>query len=272
MSGEGFLSKNLVALTSALESSMLNEKLARQSGLLQSLDPRVKVISTILFIIAAGLARNLLILTAILVMLLIFSLLSRIPTDYFLKRILIFIPIFTLVIAVPALFITQGDALIYIGGKALITRQGVQTAGFLFLRVTDSLSLGVLLILTTPWNRLLAALRWFHIPALFIDILGMTYRYIFLFLHTANSMFLARRSRTFGRITGSENRHWLMRSAGTTLVKTQHLSEEVYLAMLSRGYRGETRSIEDNNCTSRDLIWVVFSLMTSALLVWKGLD
>jgi cobalt/nickel transport system permease protein len=272
MSGEGFLRKNLAALTSAMEAGMLNEKLARQQGLLQILDPRVNVISTVLFIISAGLARNLLILIVILVMVLVFSFLSRVPTDYFLKRILIFIPIFTLVIAVPALFITPGDALVYVGGKAIITWQGVQTAGFLFLRVTDSLSLGVLLILTTPWNRLLAALRWFHIPSLFIDILGMTYSYIFLLLHTANSMFLARRSRTLGPISGSDNRHWLMRFAGTTLLKTQHLSEEVYLAMLSRGYRGETRSIDDNSCKSRDLIWVVFSLIAAALLIWGGMN
>jgi len=36
----------------------------------------------------------------------------------------------------------------------------------------------------------LAALRWVRMPALIVDILGMTYRYMFLLLHSANSMFL----------------------------------------------------------------------------------
>ena len=97
----------------------------------------------------------------------------------------------------------------------------------------------MLIILTTPWNGILLALRWFRLPAVVVDILGMTYRYIFLFLHTTNSMFLARRSRSLGTFSGAENRRWLAHTLVSTMAKSQHLSEEVYLAMLARGYQGE---------------------------------
>jgi cobalt/nickel transport system permease protein len=264
---DGFLLKNISSLTSALESVMLHEELSRTRGWLQVLDPRLKVASLILFILIVGLARNFNILIFVLALALVMSFLSRIPLRYFLKRVLLFIPIFTLLIALPALFITPGVPLVNLAGMT-ITEQGVRTAGFLFLRVTDSLSLGVLLILTTPWNHLLASLRWFRIPSLFIDVLGMTYRYIFLLLRVANSLFLARHSRSLGNFSGGENRRWLARISGMTLVRTQHLSEEVYLAMLARGYQGESRVLFNFRFKGKDLIWLLMILILNGILFW----
>ena len=74
-------------------------------------------------------------------------------------------------------------------------RDGLGAAGVFVLRVCVSVSLAILLILTTQWADILKSLRVFRVPSVFILILAMTYRYIFLFLHTANGMFLARKSR-----------------------------------------------------------------------------
>jgi cobalt ECF transporter T component CbiQ len=234
------------------------------------LDSRVKVVTFALFIVTVGLARSLAILGTIFVLILIFSFLSRVSLRFFLKRVLLFIPIFTAVIALPALFITPGEPLIAVAGKVIITEQGARTAGLLFLRVTDSLSFGVLLILTTPWTNILVALRWLRMPSLLVDILGMTYRYIFLLLHTTNSMFLARRSRTIDNLSGGENRRWLTRALATTMAKSQHLSEEVYLAMLSRGYQGETRMLNNLSLKRRDFLWVAVVIAIVSVLVWEN--
>jgi cobalt/nickel transport system permease protein len=268
VSGEGFLARNIAGFSRALESIILSENLCRFPGLVQALDPRIKIVTFVLFIVVVGLARSLWILGVIFFLILALSLLSRVPTGFFLKRILLFVPIFTILIAVPALFITPGNPLVYIAGKAVISEQGARTAGLLVLRVTDSLSLGVLLILTTSWTKLLAALRWLHMPAVIVDILGMTYRYIFLLLHTTNSMFLSRRSRTLGSFSAAENRRWLARALTATLTRSQHLSEEVYLAMLSRGYQGEIRMLNDFRTSCRDYLWTAFVLMFSAALLW----
>ena len=160
--------------------------------------------------------------------------------------------------------------MVNLAGKVIITEQGARTAGLLVLRVTDSLSFGVLLILTTPWNSFLVALRWLRLPSLPVDILGMTYRYIFVLLHTTNSMFLARRSRILGSFSGSENRRWLTRTLATTMTKSQHLSEEVYLAMLSRGYQGEIYTLNRLILRQRDYIWTVFALALIAVLLWSN--
>lgn len=268
MKGEGFLTKNISSFTRTLESVILAEDLCHAPGLLQSLDSRVKVVTFVLFIVTVGLARSLAILGTIFVLILIFSFLSKVSLRFFLKRVLLFIPIFTAVITLPALFITPGEPLIAVAGKVIITEQGARTAGLLFLRVVDSLSFGVLLILTTPWTSILVALRWLRMPSLIVDILGMTYRYIFLLLHTANAMFLARRSRTIGNLSGGENRRWLARALATTMAKSQHLSEEVYLAMLSRGYQGETRVLNNLSVKRRDFLWVAFVVAIASILLW----
>ncbi|MGD0794711.1 MAG: cobalt ECF transporter T component CbiQ [Dehalococcoidales bacterium] len=270
MKGEGFLTKNISSFTHLLESVISTENLCRAQGLLQGLDPRVKVVTLVLFIVIVGLARSLSILAIIFILVLTLSFLSKVSLVFFLKRVFLFIPIFAAVIAIPALFITPGLPLVTIVGKVIITEQGARTAGLLFLRVTDSLSFGVLLILTTPWTSLLAALRWLRMPSLLVDILGMTYRYIFLLLHNTNSMFLARRSRTIGSFSSGENRRWLARALTTTMAKSQHLSEEVYLAMLSRGYQGEIRVLNDFKMKLRDFLWIAFALIAASILLWSN--
>ena len=270
MNSDDFLSKNISNITNALESVISAEDLCRAPGLLQGLDARVKVATVVLFIVVVGLVQSLPTLGAVFILILALGLLSKIPLRLLLKRILIFIPIFTAVIAIPALFITPGDPLVTAGTKVIITEQGARTAGLLVLRVTVSLSFGMLLILTTRWTDILAALRWFRVPSLFVAVLGMTYRYIFLLLHTANSMFLARRSRTLGTFSGRENRRWLGQALGTTMAKSQQLSEEVYLAMLSRGYRDEGLALNDLALRRRDLLWAAFALAAAAILLWSN--
>jgi len=267
--GRDFLSKNISGITGALESVISAEDLCRAPGLLQGLDPRVKLASLVLFLIVVSLTHSLPILAGMFLLILMLVALSRVPLGFFLKRAFIFIPIFTVLIAIPALFITQGEPLATLG-KLTITEQGARTAGLLFLRVTDSLSFGVLLILTTRWTNILAALRWFRMPALFVTVLGMTYRYIFLLLHTANSMFLARRSRALGSLSGGENRRWLGQALGTTMAKSHHLSEEVYLAMLSRGYRDDGLVLNKLGLRRRDLLWATLAVALAAILFWSN--
>jgi cobalt/nickel transport system permease protein len=268
LNDHGFLSKSISSFTNTLESMILTEDIGRKNGLFQILDPRIKLMTTVLFVVVIGLARSLWSLFFIFVLVICFTILSKIEPLFFLKRLMLFIPIFTVLIAIPALFITPGDPLAQVSGRVVITLQGARTAGFLVLRVTDSLSFGLLLILTTSWNNLMVALRWFRIPAIVVDILGMTYRYIFLFLHTANSMFLARRSRVIGGFSARENRRWLIRTLGTTLNRTQYLSEEVYLAMLARGYQGEALALDGPRLRGRDLAGLGVSLGVAGLLLW----
>jgi cobalt/nickel transport system permease protein len=267
LSQEGFLTRNIAGLTSALESVLVNEELARKRGPAQSLDPRVKLFTLVLLVVIIGLARSIWVLAAIFILVLIMNFAGRIPLKFFLKRVVLFLPL-TAIIVLPALFITPGEPLWTLGARVIITAQGARTAALLLLRVMDSVSLGVLLILTTPWNRILLALRWFRLPPVLVDILGMTYRYIFLLLHIANATFLARRSRSPGTLSTGENRRWLARTLATTMSRTQHLGEEVYLAMLARGYQGEIFSLNRLRLVNRDYIWLGCIILIGTALMW----
>ncbi len=157
----------------------------------------------------------------------------------------LFMPFFTGVIALPAFFITPGPAWILLALGIGHHKNRSPDGGFLLLRVSTSVSLGLLLILTTPWPTLLKALSVLRVPEGFLLILGMTYRYIYLLLLTAEDMFLSRRSRIVGRLNPAEARRILAASAGTLLNKSLALSGEVYLAMQSRGYRGQPRTVSE---------------------------
>lgn len=266
----GFIERTLSDISHTFEQSLFAEEIARRHGLLQALDPRVKVLSLIGLLIAVGLSRSLLVIIGLYVITLILARLSQVPMGFFVKRVWLFMPFFTGIIALPALFITPGPPLVQLPFGLVITRTGAQTALFLLTRVSTSVSLGILLILTTPWNTVLKALGVLHVPDVFVLILGMTYRYIYLLLHTVNDMFLSRQSRVVGRLSGAEERRIIAASAGTLLGKSLHLSSEVYLAMQSRGFRGYPRTMDTFEMRRSD--WVASGIVTLIVVVaiWLG--
>jgi cobalt/nickel transport system permease protein len=275
---QGFAEKTLGDLSGALEHTLFAEEVARQDGLMQSLDPRVKLLGALALLFAVSLSHNLLIIAGLYLLTLPVAAASHVPMGFYLKRVWVFMPFFTGIIALPALFnvFTPGAPLVTLVDLATpriylaVTLPGLITAAFLLLRVGTSVSIGVLLILTTRWTSLLRSLRVLNVPQSFVLILGMTYRYIYVFLHAANDMFLARKSRMVGRLSQREDRKWLAASMGTLLGKSYDLSDEVYLAMQSRGFRGEVRMLDTLTWRRRDWLWLSLFLIVSAIAVWLG--
>lgn len=274
--GPGFLEKTLAGISETLEHTLFAEEIARQPGFLQQLDPRTKLVGVLALLIAVSFSHNLLVLVSLYLLTLPAAYASRVPMGFFLKRVWVLMPFFTGIIALPALFniFTPGPALLtFVTTPQFtlsITLPGVITAAFLLLRVGTSVSIGVLLILTTRWNSLLKALRVLHVPQAFVLILGMTYRYIYVLLHAMNDMFLARRSRLVGRVSGSEDRQWLTASMAILLSKSYRLSEEVFLAMQSRGFRGDVLIMENVHWRRSDTLWLAIYLGVSAIAIVLG--
>ena len=266
----GFVERTLADITHTLEQSLFAEEIARQPGLLQSLDPRVKVVSIILLLIAVSLSRSLAVIVGLYLVTLVLAWFSSVPMGFFVKRVWLFMPFFTGVIAIPAFFLTPGPALVQLPWGWVITRTGAMTALFLLSRVGASVSLAVLLMLTTPWNSVLKALGVLRVPDVFVVILGMTYRYIYLLLHTVNDMFLSRKSRVVGRMSTADQRRLLAASAGMLLTRSLDLSGEVYLAMQSRGLHGYPRTMDTWRMRAPDWIWGVVILSVSLVAIWLG--
>lgn len=264
------LESTLGEVSHALAQSLFADEVARRPGLLQSLDPRVKIVTTLALLIAVSLSRSLWVIVALYVVAAILAAVSSISLSFFIKRVWLFMPFFTLIIAIPAFFTVPGPALARLPLGLIITRTGALTALFLLLRVSTSVSLGLLLVLTTPWNTLLKGLHVLKVPDSFILILGMTYRYIYLLLNTLDDMLLSRKSRVVGRLDGAAQRRVIGATAGTLLGKSLALSGDVYLAMLSRGYRGSPRTMDTFQMRGRDWAWGAGLLAIAALMIWLG--
>jgi len=151
-----------------------------------------------------------------------------------------------------------------------MTWQGLMSYTYIVGRSLTAASFAVLLILTTAWPHVLKALRSLRVPSVFIVILGMTYRYIFLFLKIAGAMFEARRSRMLARPTRAQARRIAIAGSGVLLDKSMQMSGDVYEAMLARGYRGEDTVITEFHMRFRDWVALLLFALVAAVAFWLG--
>jgi len=265
-----FLERSLARFTSVLQESVFAEETVSRNGWLQAMDPRVKVYGTLLLILCSSFSHEALSVISIYLLSLVLAFGSKVFSMSFVRRVWIFMPLYTTLIALPALFMTPGTPWITFPGALTISRQGALVAFFLVLRVATSVSFMFLLVLTTSWPSLLKALRSLGFPQLLVFLLAMTYRYIYVLLHTANSLFLARKSRKVGAEAWQSTRQWIGVLLGTLLGKSYHLSSEVYLAMQSRGFRREPVILSDFRIKSSDAVWLVFFTMFGCIAFYFG--
>jgi len=269
----GFVEKTIAGITNNIEQAIFSEENARRPGLLQRRDPRIKVAAFVALVVAAGLSRSLPVLLAAYALVLALAALSRLNVAGFAKRVWLGIPFFAGIVVLPSIFFVGHHTLLKIplGLFTLVVhREGVKAAATFVVRVGVSVSLAVLLILTTRWADILKALRAFRVPSIFVVVLSITYRYIFLLLHTANAMFLARKSRTVARTSGHEQRWWIVASMSTLLSRSLRMSEDVYQAMLARGFSGNIYTYENFTIKAADWLMLVIALVIAAAIALQS--
>ncbi len=240
----GVIGGTVRGFTEALAQTLESEECARQRGLLQALDPRVKVVGLLALVVTAALSRRLAVMAALFALGIVLALASRLSLWSLAKRVWLVAFTFTFMIAAPALFLTPGEVIYRLGWLA-ITAQGLRTALVLMVRVETAVTLSTLLVLTTPWMHLLKALRTLLVPVEVVMLLAMTHRYVVLLTETANAMFEARQSRVVGRLNGREQRRLMVNTGGVLLSKTLEMGNQVCMAMQARGFRGEVRLLDE---------------------------
>ena len=267
----GVVERSLASFVDALEHAFYAEESAKKNGLLQKLDPRIKIAAVFPLIVIAALARRLGVIVALFATAVVLALLSRVPLATLAKRVWLGVLIFTGFISFPALFLTPGVAIYtlpLLGWS--VTEQGLRAAMYLIMRAETAATFSVLLVLCTPWSFVLKALRVLRLPIVLVVILGMTYRYIFLFLRNAHDMFMSRKSRLVGHLDGREQRRAATASAGVLMSKTIQLSGDVYLAMRSRGFQGEVYVLDEFQTHWFDWAMLVVFISIALLAFWFG--
>jgi cobalt ECF transporter T component CbiQ len=231
----------------------------------------VRLVGLLSLVVAVTLSRRLTVIVVLFIIAVLLALLSRVTLETLAKRVWLVALGFTGVIALPALFVTPGTPFAGVGsGSVEITKQGLTTAALLIARVETAVTFTTLLVLCTPWTQVLKALRAFHLPQEAIMMLAMTHRYIFLLVETASQMFESRQSRTVGELNPSEQRRMTARTAGVLLSKSIGLSNEVFLAMQSRGFQGDVRLVSEFRMRAADYVGLAAFLSVGIVAVWLG--
>ena len=266
-----FIERTVGRLAGAIEHAAFSETHSESGGLLQSLDPRVKLIVLPgLICVAVSVARVPVVL-GILAAATGLALLSRVSLRVLVTRVWLGVLLFTGTIAFPAVFMTPGAPL---GRLPVVhwvaTCQGAHSALRLLTRAETAATLAILLVLTTPWTHLLKAMRVFRVPVVLVVILGMSHRYIFLLLHTARDFFEARRCRMVGVPDARARRQLVAAGTGVLFGRSLQLSEDVYAAMQARGFCGEVHTLDDFKMKPRDWGALAAFAGLAALALWSG--
>ncbi len=264
-----FVQKTLGDIMEFLRSSLFAEQIASSKGLMQSLDPRVKVFLAFVLLLTVNSVHHLQLLWTAYGILVIIALFSAISLKTLFKRVWLVIPLFTGIMVIPALFnwVRPGDPILtlwHFGGPVYfgpfhfpsvlaVTRQGLMGDILIISRVGISVTVAVMLTLTTRWRELLRALRSFFVPAMFVATLEMTYRYLFVLMSAIEDMFMARKSRDARSSSGKEQRRFVGSSIAVLFAKSHQMSDEIYTGMLARGYTGEVKLLETFKLQMSDL-------------------
>ncbi len=288
---EIFLDKTLRHVLSFTEDVMFNENVSARRGLLQGIEPGLKILSLILFIIVLSLQRSVSGIVIFLILSLFLMSLSRIPLSLFLKR-LFPVSLFTAIIAFPATFnfIVSGDPLLIlyefnashkvgpveIPAVISLTRQGVFSALTLTLRVVTSLSILFLITLTTPPNGLIKTITYF-MPGTLKLIVSVSYRYIFFLVQKVEQLIMGIRSRNISAVSVPVRQRLVASRMGLLFSLSLRLSNDLGRAMESRGYRFGVKSLEfrvlthDSKLKTHDFLWLIFSIIFTGVMLWKSL-
>jgi len=267
----GAVERTLASFVDAMEHAFYAEQLAKKNGLLQKLDPRIKILAILPLIAIAALARRLPVVAALFVLALAIAVLSKIPLSTLAKRVWLGVLTFTGLISLPALFLTPGRMVFSLPLTGwMVTEPGLRAAAYLVTRAETAATFSVLFVLCTPWSKVLKALRVLRMPVVLVVILGMTYRYIFLLLRNTHDMFTSRRSRMVGRLGGRQQRQAAITSAGVLMSKTMQLSDDVYLSMRSRGFQGEVYALDEFRTAWFDWLALAVFITIAAAALWWG--
>jgi len=283
-----FADKSLAEIVNYIKDAVFSEEYARREGFLQGIDQKVKFISFLVLIVATIFAHNVYVIMVFFSASLILASLSRIPLRFYIPRVLVFIPLFTGIVALPYIFNIfqpyEGTPLIVLHdfqrvielpllrpfSRIEITREGVFWASTFLARVTTAVSYAILLMLTTRWSDLVNTLSALRFPKMFVLILGMAYRYIFLLLDTIAKMLFSRKSRAVGKESSVSS--WKLNAGiiGALFLKSYDMSENIYLAMLSRGFNGDFSHFHaDSDPIMKDYLFLTIVLVfcISSLIV-----
>lgn len=152
------------------------------------------------------------------------------------------------------------------GAGMAVHQDGLVEGVTIASRIMGGVSLVIALGFATPFIEFMAALSWLRIPRAFIEIMMFAYRYLFIFLDDANTIYSAQKNRlgyagikkgmrSFGVLTGS------------LVLRGFEQSQKTADAMMQRGYTGDIPLLKGRPLRYAEIIFAVLIVIAGGA-VW----
>ena len=237
---------------------------------LHRLDPRVKVVVTVAFILSNALLPDgaWIAFAFSWLFLLLANTLSNLGFGFTFKRSLIALPF--AFIAITILFSMPGKALTsfhFLMWDFTITDTGLLRFVSILIRSWLSVQMAILLVATARFPDIIHALEHLKVPAILTTIIAFLYRYLFVLADEVFRLMRARESRSAAAPGQRPGRSVAWRAriaghmAGQLFLRSYERSDRVYNAMLARGYAGHLETINPHELRRRDYLTVALALL-----------
>ena len=239
------------------------DRLSYQETWVHRLDPRSKVIATILFL-ATVISFPKYEIASLVPFFLYPALLMAvggIPVRFIARKIIVVSPFAVFIGIFNPLLDREPFAVL----PGLILSAGWISFVSLILKFALTVSAALLLVATTSFPGVCRALRRLGVPALFVSQLLFLYRYLFVLMEEAMRIIRARDMRSFGR--RGLGMGVFARIVGILFLRTVDRAERIYSAMLSRGFHGDMPYCRRSLLAAAD--WAFLAVVPAFLLVFR---
>lgn len=231
-------------------------------SLIHSLEPHVKIVSALLFIIVVVSTPIQRWTAYIGFFIIVFTVVALTKVSLFtvLKRALIEIPFIFFAILMP--FFGTGER--FALGPFSLYREGLLAGAGIVAKGTLGVISAIILSSSTTAREILRGLEKLKLPAIMVQIASFMLRYVNVVNAEMGRMKIARESRGFN---AQGVQHWkvLATAAGALFIRSYERGERVHLAMLSRGYQGSLPRADDRPPTT--VVWLLGLAFPLAALI-----
>ena len=246
---------------------------------LHSLDPRIKVIVTIAFILSNALLPDGAWIAFLLAwcFILFATVMSGLGAGFTFKRSFIALPFalaaITVLFSIPGKPVTSFQFLMW---DLTITDAGLLRFISIVVRSWLSVQMAILLVAVTEFPKIIHALTHLRVPTILTVIISFLYRYLFVLTDEVMRMLRARQARSAAAagVRSGGSVAWRAQiaghMAGQLFLRSYERSDRIYNAMLSRGYKGELMTIHPHHFHRSDLLIGGLSIAALILLQIVG--
>ncbi|MFE4108173.1 cobalt ECF transporter T component CbiQ [Almyronema epifaneia] len=224
--------------------------------------PKYKLVGLMALILAFSFVRSLALLPVMALSTFGFYRSAGLPFQFWRQRLQI--PGIFLAVVVLLLPFLSGSTVWLSLGPLSLYQEGSLAVVLISVRFVCILTLGLVLFGTAPFFETIRAMRSLGLPPILADMTVLTYRYIF----EIGDYFQAMRTAMQLRGFESHRLNWrtlktLAALAGSLLIRSYEKSEQVYQAMLLRGYGQRLATTRQPKPTPPDTVLLVMTLTLS---------